>query len=339
MSKSLPFENHREKRLRPSSQERVVSFFLLGLLLAIAMGILWTQSRFDPAQWRLQPDSDHTAAAAGGHSMDTVAGLHPLTPTETYAVKTLSDKINGKAELYLSAGFETLQTRRFSLAGDPNTWMERYIYDMGGYRNAFAVFAAQRRSGAQSLSLARDAYASANGLFFVHGPYYVEIIAAQASEASRQAAVELAQAFIGHQAVDQAAALDESSLFPEKEQDTGSIALIADNAFGIDQFDWVHTALYRRDGAEALAFISKRSTPAEALVHADRFKAYFLQYGGETISRPGLPSGVDMITIMDVYEIVAVRGNYVIGIHEATDVVLAMDVFSGMVQRMEALSQ
>jgi hypothetical protein len=333
VSDSLPFEKHRENRSRPSSGQRAVSFFLLGLLLAIAFGIFWTQSRFDPTQWRLQPDSDDTAAA-DGHPMDAVAELHLLTPTETYSAETLSDKINGKAELYLSAGFKTLQARRFSLAGDPNAWMERYIYDMGGYRNAFAVFAAQRRSGAQPLSLARDAYASANGLFFVHGPYYVEIIAAQASEASREAAVELARAFIDHQTVDQDAAFDESALFPEKEQDPGSVSLIADNAFGIDQFDWVHTALYRRDGAEALAFISQRSTPAEALAHAGRFKAYFLEYGGETVSRPGLPSGVDMITIMDVYEIIAFRGNYVIGIHEATDPALAVDVFSGIVRQM-----
>lgn len=338
MSDSLPFENHRENRSRPSSGERALSFFLLGLLLVIAMGILWTQSRFDPTQWRLQPDSDDTAAA-GGHPMDVVAGLSPLTPTETYSGETLSDKIDGKAELYLSAGFKALQTRRFSLAGDPNAWMERYIYDMGGYRNAFAVFAAQRRSGARPLSLARDAYASANGLFFVHGPYYVEIIAAQASEASRKVAVELARVFIDNQAVDQDQALDESALFPEKEQETGSVSLIADNAFGIDQFDWVHTALYRRGGAEALAFISKRSTPAEALAHAGRFKAYFLEYGGETVSRPGLPSGVDMITVMDVYEIIAVRADYVIGIHEATDPVLAMDVFSGIVHQMGALGQ
>ena len=58
---------------------------------------------------------------------------------------SLSDKINGKAELYLAAGFARLETQRFALTDNPGQWMERYLYDMGQHANAFSVFSAQRR--------------------------------------------------------------------------------------------------------------------------------------------------------------------------------------------------
>ena len=283
------------KRSRPSPVERGVGFFILGVLTATAIVILWTQARYDLARWRMQPATGTEPAPETSPSpevppspMDTVPDLAPLGPQETYTSYTLADKIDGKAELYLPAGFVGLRTRRFGSSVQPDVWMERYVYDMGQYRNALAVFTAQRRPNSEALTLTPDAYRSANGLFLVHGRFYVEIIASAASEMARQAALDLARAFVDHQAVARREP-DVTRLFPVAGQVPDSLSLAADAAFGIDGFDWVHTVHYQRNGFQASAFISRRTTADEAGAMARRFGDYFLEYGGDPVSPPGLP--------------------------------------------------
>ena len=80
----------------------------------------------------------------------------PWDRRRRYDAATLSDKINGKAELYLAAGFERLECRRFALADDPAGWLERFVYTMRAAPGAFAVYSQQRRPQAQPLTLAAD---------------------------------------------------------------------------------------------------------------------------------------------------------------------------------------
>jgi hypothetical protein len=323
-----------------TTREQTISFCLLAVLAVIVSAVLWVQGRYDPSQWRLQPDAQEVAVGAlaspaedGSHPMDRVAGLRPLTDRETYSAETLSDKINGKAELYLSAGFKNLQARRFATEDDASVWMERYVYDMGGYRNAYAVFAAQRRSAAQPLSLTPDGYVAGNGLFLVHGHYYLEIIAAQDADAVISAATDLAAAFVRSHDVENQV-LEEVDYFPVQDQEPGSYSVVAEHAFGIDGFNWVHTALYKRDEDEATAFIHKSSNADEASERARIFADYFLEYGGETVFWEGLPAHTRMITIMDVYEAVLQHGPYIIGVHEATAPDLASDVLTAIHRRI-----
>ena len=58
-------------------------------------------------------------------------GLKPLTAPETFKADTLSDKIDGKAELYLSAGFNRLFSQRFRDEKASDLWIEAFVYDMG----------------------------------------------------------------------------------------------------------------------------------------------------------------------------------------------------------------
>jgi hypothetical protein len=165
----------------PSSAERRLSLTLLVVLAGIAAALMVVQNRNEAGQWQAQsaPAADLPAEAseAGFASL----GLRPLTPPETYNAETLSDKIDGKAELYLAAGFSSLQTQRLAPDASNDAFLERYVYDMKRYRNAFAVFSNQRRPEREPLNLTPDAYRAANGLFMVHGHFYVEIIASDTS--------------------------------------------------------------------------------------------------------------------------------------------------------------
>jgi hypothetical protein len=345
----------------PTFRERFISNVLLGVLLLIAGGVIFRQADFDPSRWRAQPGSETKASAvveqifqpihAGNQTAigasgptepagpDSVPGLRPMGPPEDYDANTLSDKINGKAELYLSAGFTHLRTRRFALTAEPSRWMERYVYDMGRHRNAFAAYSAQRRPNAEPMDRdwAADAYRSANGLFFIHGPYYVEIIASEDSSELRTHMESAARAFAaGHRAA--AETLVERRLFPQEHKVPESMVLIAANAFGIEKLDWIYTARYSWGQSEASAFISRRSDDRQAADLAAAFSDYFLEYGGQQIAAadaPQLGACARIISILDTIEVVQVHGPFLFGVHEAETLEQALELAADL-QRLVA---
>ena len=97
--------------------------------------------------------------AATAALLPEVPGFKPLAPIESYGPETLSDKIDGKADLYLPAGFKEMSCRKFNLdtAAD-KAFVEVFIYDMGSAANAFAVFSGQRRPGSPNIPLTANAY-------------------------------------------------------------------------------------------------------------------------------------------------------------------------------------
>ena len=113
---------------RPGIAETCIGIFVLALLAGIAGGVYILQSRFDPDfyQAALQKDGNGSGRKISLPSPDAAPvpaylpeNLIPLGPEETFDSETLSDKIDGKAELYLSSGFVKLSTRRFAQKADP----------------------------------------------------------------------------------------------------------------------------------------------------------------------------------------------------------------------------
>lgn len=317
------------RKTGPSTKEKALSALILGLLVMTAITLFTVQFHFDPAQWRAQPDDGTPAPAAMNLEknkdsinlavdLPLVQGLQPMTPPENYDPITLSDKIDGKAELYLSAGFVHMHCRRLALVSDSSLWMELFIYDMADYANGFAVYSRQRRSGAHPLELTPDAYRSANGIFLVHGPYYMEIIGSAPSNILQEKMIAQANAFILANPI-AAAQLDERSLFPENGLVADSIALTPTNAFGLEGFDQVFTAQYQFNGHSATAFISRRSSSAEATALASTYTDFLITYGGQKRVPPAEAPPMALIEILDLYEIIFSRGTFIAGIREADD--------------------
>jgi hypothetical protein len=98
-------------------------------------------------------------------------GIQPFAATEIFETNNLSDKINGKAELYLSAGFNRLVSQRFRDERATDLWMEVFVYNMGNNQKAFSVFSSQRREDMEPLGLAKYACRTSNALFLVQGCY------------------------------------------------------------------------------------------------------------------------------------------------------------------------
>ncbi|CAB1074200.1 hypothetical protein JY97_04070 [Alkalispirochaeta odontotermitis] len=311
--------------MNTSRQQSVLSMIILSGLIIIATGILITQKRPNPAILQndeLLPTADPSGQSGPPTVIEAFAplpsNLKPMTSPEQFNADNLSDKINGKAELYLSAGFSRLVSQRYQDEAVSGLWIEVFVYDMGSGQNAFAVFSAQRRENAESLDFTQYAYSSPNAVFLTHGRFYLELIASQVSREGSQSMQQLAAAFIGNTQI-ATVTIAEREIFPEQDLAPDSIALIAADAFGHELMDQVYTAEYRMNEGFLMAYLSRRQTPGEAQKLADAYGNFLLEFGGRNITPPMPIKNAQTIEILDTYEIIFSFGPYLAGVREATN--------------------
>lgn len=253
-------------------------------------------------------------------------GLAALGPAESFDPQTLSDKIDGKAELYLAAGFKAMADRAYATAGagKGRVRVDVYLYEMKSPDAAFAVFSGQKRSGAGKSAVAERAYATENAVFFASGAHYAEVIAdktgPEAARALDALARAVAAALPGGKAVGGAEAggtAKDTDLFPAQGLDAGSLRLIASDVFGVQGLTSVYTAGYRLGQAEASGFLARRKGPAEAQEQA---KAYlrFLVENGYREHEGALPGGARLFELDGSFEAVGAVGPFFYGVHDAT---------------------
>ncbi|PIP35282.1 MAG: hypothetical protein COS92_07685 [Desulfobacterales bacterium CG07_land_8_20_14_0_80_52_14] len=321
-------------------KETLLSLFLLGVIVSIGMGIYFEQYRFYSALIEQMPRKIHEKQAAPkltGTKDESIFSRLPLpegvvflSASEVFDASTLSDKINGKAELYLGAGFVCLETRRFCLKGGSDAWMEVFLYEMKDAQSAFAVYSLQKRSGAIPTDLGQRSYQTTNALFIVFGPYYMELVASAENTALQAALRTLGQALIaGFPVLGKPVA--EPKLFPPEGLDPQSIMLIASDAFGFEKLNKVFTAGYRIDGMPLTAFVSRRSDPGEAHALAEAYRAFLLQFDAESLTvnvQPG--EEIFAFSMMGQIEVVFSLGPYLAGVHQASDAKRALDLVKNL---------
>lgn len=324
------------RKAKVRTAQRLTGYGILALLGLITVWLLIQQSRFNPAvlvalrtpQLAGQPQ----AAAAKAQSalaalIPEVTGFTPLAPAEGYNRDNLSDKIDGKAELYLSAGFKEMSCRMFSLEAGGQTHVDVYLYDMGSPQNAYAVFSGQRRPGSPSISLTPNAYATSNALFFTQGQYYVEIVADRASETLKTSLQTYATALLAKlPAQRETKSKSEAALFPKEGLAQESVRLNASDAFGLEGFNNVFTGEYSLKSGKATGFIAQRDTPEQAQADARRYLEFLTSNGYKKIQAPGTPADLSMFSLEDSFEIVLVQGRILAGVHDATSVDAASEL-------------
>ncbi len=307
----------------PSQRESTVSWLIMGTLAAIAIGIFIRQSHYDPTLFvprvleaQAPGDGMPESLPSSDFSRFVPEEMSVLSPLKAFGPDTLSEKINGKAELYLSAGFLSLQCQRFASLIDPPSWMEVFVYDMGTLHQAFAVYSSQKREEAMPLDLTPFSYKTINALFWVHGRYYVEIIASVPSEAMMGSMLSFGQTFVSQTSVAEHQ-IEELALFPKNHLEEDSITLFISNAFGFSGLKNCFTARYQVEGEELIAFLSKKELPAEAKRVLAAYQGFLLENGGTAVPlSTDLTSG-SLVQILDTFELIFHHGQYVAGVHEA----------------------
>lgn len=317
-------------------RQRMAGYAILAALCAIALWLGLEQARFNPAvivamnapkgKGRVVGGAAGSASPAGQAAtaafFPDAPGFSALTPIETYDPETLSDKIDGKAELYLPAGFKEMSCRGYALAGGTadGAHVDVYVYDMASPPGAFAVFSGQRRPGSGDVALGDNAYATPNALFFSKGPYYVEMVADRAAPGLEAALEGYATALLAALPAEEggAKAASESALFPKEGLQTDTVRLSASDTFGLEGFGGVYTAEYRLERGEATAFLASRPTPGEAQAQADAYMAFLTANGYKELTPPGAPGSLRLFALDTSFEAVFVADSMLAGVHDAS---------------------
>ena len=312
--------------------QRLTGYGIIALLGLISIGMLVRQARFNPAvrvalraplQGRTQAASGPTAAATAA-LIPEVEGFAPLAPAESFGPDNLSDKIDGKAELYLPAGFKEMSCRKFGLGAADKAYVEVFLYDMGSASNAFAVFSGQRRSGSASLPLTANAYATSNALFFTQGRYYVEIVADRASESLQKSLTAYANALLAKLPA-AGGATQATALFPKEGLAPDTVRLSAADVFGMEGLNNVLTGEYTLKSGKATAFVAPRDNPEQAQAEAKRYLEFLAANGYKKIE-PAPPGDFQVLALDNSFEIVFVQKKTLAGVHDATSTAAALEL-------------
>ncbi|MCF8049795.1 MAG: hypothetical protein K9L59_01055 [Desulfobacterales bacterium] len=310
----------------PSHRESLTSLLILAVLFGIGCGLVLVQRSPNPAVRALKQAAQFPADAAGpagrtGTRIPIPEGFTAMSPPEVYDPERLADKINGKAELYLSAGVQHLTARRLAMDGD-GAWLEVFVYLMESPMDAYAVYSAQYRPGAAPAGVSRYSYTTENALFFIHGPFYVEIVSAAVGPETQRRLATLASEFVrAHPAVETVVA--ERSLFPQEGIVPDSIELQPADVFGFQELDDVFLARYRFDGVEMTAFLSRRASTDEARELAAAYAAFLERFGGRSEELAFPAAEAYLVEIFGTWEVVFTHGRMLAGVHEAEDRALA----------------
>ena len=315
----------RHARRSPSKTERRLALALLALLALLVGLVLASHALNEPFPYLPpEPAAPKASQAGSAHGpglippADLPTGWAPLAPPTRYDTASLYQKINGKADLYLSAGFASLTCQRYAPESDAAQAIEVSLYHMDAAEGAFAVFGRQRREGARPLTLTRHAYATANAAFLAHGPVYAELVSGDLSGGLRAPLEALAQAVVaGLPAAKEAPG---RALLPTAGQIEASVKVYPDSAFGFAGLDQVHTARFRLEGfdEQPTGFASRRPDAAAARALAEAYGRFLTTNGAKQVQ----PQGAEGLLVYEVFgmtEALVVVDDVLAGVHQADD--------------------
>jgi hypothetical protein len=322
------------RKAKAGAAQQLTGYSIMAVLALITVGLLVVQYRFNPAvivaqraplfKGRLQAAAARSPAATAA-LLPEVSGFTPQAPIESFGPDNLSDKIDGKAELYLPAGFKEMSCRSFGVATAGGAHVEVFLYDMGSPANAYAVFSGQRRPGSPSLPLTANAYATSNALFFTQGGFYVELVADRASEAVQSSLMSYAKALLPR-LPKAGGSKDAAALFPPEGLARDTVRLLAADVFSLEGFNNVLTGEYNLKSGKATAFIARRDTPQHAQADAKRYRDFLTANGYQQVAAPGAQADLTVLTLDNSFEIIFVQGRTLAGVHDATSLAAAREL-------------
>lgn len=323
------------------AQERA-GWVIMLCLGVIAGGVFVRQYSFNPAVLVAREVATRPLLAAGLTNQlrpDWLPSeLVEMGPPERFNPENLYEKIDGKAELYLSAGFAELYCQRFTLRNAPERWCEWFAYGMTAVPQAFSVFTVQRRAEAQSLELAEFACRAGNALYFLSGTNYVEFVASEANDELMSAMLNAASRYLAANPVAKTQ-LPQLRWLPVENQVAGTYTLQSADVFGFDQFRDVFTAQYRLEGGELTAFVTTCSNAAAAARLSASYRAFLLANGGTELSAQHAEGIGEPIQIMGSSELVFASGPFVAGVHAAPAPAPAIRAAAALLRHLQSIGK
>jgi hypothetical protein len=303
---------------RNRTLERILSLGVLLLLLLLLSGLLYIQKNYDLTSYGIvTEEKEGSKGAVVPVDLAELApeGYEPMGEPKTWDQATLFEKINGKAPLYLEAGFQGLVTLRYVNTKKSSLWMEIYIYNQGDREKAFSVYSRQRRADAEPIPGTQRAYRTENSEYFARGGLYVEIVGSEEDPALVKAIHRLGENL--RQNLGPAGDIRELELFPGEALVKGSEKLYLASAFGYQEFRHIFTASLETGRGEITVFFSGSDDPSATKKMMEGYISFLEKEGAKQVK-----SGLDIpgLVILDrdgYYEVLFPVKGRMSGVHTA----------------------
>ena len=341
--------------------ERTLSWLVLGLVGATGASIYLAGQTYDESLFGLDPASLASATPArtpvntivvGAASSEPAGGRRPaagpagalaglrlpgwraLGTVEQFTPATLYEKINGRAEQYISYDVVGL-----SYAGlvteDGALFLDIYVYDMGTPERAFGIYSVERDPEAPAVDLGRRGYRSGASLFLWHGSYYVQVLASDIGDELRATAHRVTERLLASLA-DTGTPVPGLTALPREGLVAGSEKYFLRNALSLGFLSRTWAADYRLGEATVTLFLSMQEDDAGADAVVAGYRGYLDDFGARIIATSG-PDGTGEALFGDMdgyYDVVLRRGRRVAGAALLEDRALAQRVAVELLPRM-----
>lgn len=327
-------------RAQVSPTERFLSWALLATVIGIGTAIYAKGQIFDanlfaldqsllenmpPArqQMKLYEESYgggmRAADAAASAESALFAGLSPtgwqqLGNAEHFTAETLYEKINGRAEQYISYNVKSLQFAGYTGEGQ---FIDIFVYDMGSPENAFGIYSVERAADQPAIALGHEGYRVEASYFFWQGNYYVQVLASETGEILEQAGLVMAKT-VADRLGESGESLWGLAALPAADRIDNSLQYFKIDALSLDFLKNTYTARYQKGNEEITAFVSQQPSSSAAEQVMSQYVGYLTDYG-QVISRP-THNGIAAVVgdMGGVYDVVFQHGEWVAGITMAS---------------------
>lgn len=251
----------RHYRRTYSAAEFRWGFVVLAVLAAVVAWVVWKGSHPDPNLYAAAPleaslaESDDRGPVPGG----LVVPGWTEGAISRFDADTLYVKINGRADYFLSFGFERLYF--VPLQSEAGVTIDIEIYDLGTAANALGAAAAEGSGSGR------------NAQFLTRGKHYIRVIGSDESAAVKQQLAHIKQVL---EAQMEGARLPEAyGLFGKLGIAGDQIEFKRENAFS---FGFAKQVYIARLDEDTVLFLME-TEDAEAV--AEQFRAAFVKYGSD----------------------------------------------------------
>jgi len=311
---------------------------LLACMVLIAGWVAWKGSRPEPGLYDL-PGGLYEEEGEGPGRGPLPEALAPAGWREggvsNYDAGNLYEKIDGRADYYLSFGFERLWVLSIVHEDDPARVVDVELFAQGAPANALGAYEGERAPGIEpTMDEAGLSHLDRNALFMTRGRHYVRAIGSEESEEVRLLLKHLKSALeagLPGEPLPWAYALfvGEMGLRP------GGVSFRPVNAFSFGFASNVHIALL--DDGETEVFVAAQENAGSARLMAARFTGGFLLYGSPAEKEEGVAWVRDLY--LGTIAGASAQDAWILGVRGAPDIPAARDSLAALRRGVAALPE
>ena len=251
-------------------------------------------------------------------------GWNLFDKVNLFTADNLYERINGRAELYLSYDVTELTIATFEKIADIGEFIELSIFDMGNPTNAFGIFSVERFQGETPLDLGRISYSSGSNVYIWKGKYYITIVASDTTEELRLISLDMARKVTASLASSSEpvwglSVLPQDGLIPD------SIQYFKVDAMGLDFMQNTYTAKYQKRDAEITVFLSQQDNSDTAWNTMLSFIEQSDKYGQGSTREIKNDIEFFLCDMNGTYDVIFKRGRLVGGVLSVTHKDLAIE--------------